>query len=130
MDRQDFRVRKDDLRQGEWTTTPEALLQDGEARLRLDRFVLTANNITYAAVGEGALAYWRFFPAEEGWGRVPVWGYATVEESRAPGLEAGETIYGYLPMSSHLTVKPERLNGAGFVDGSAHRADLPVVYNQ
>jgi hypothetical protein len=130
MDQLDFRVRKSDLRQGEWVSSPAAPLQEGEARLRVERFVLTANNITYAAAGDGALAYWRFFPAPEGWGRVPVWGYATVEASRAPGLEAGELIYGYLPMSSHLTVRPERLSAGGFVDASAHRAGLPPVYNQ
>ena len=127
--RQDFRVRKDDLRTGAWTTVPEAPLADGEARLRVDRFVITANNITYAAVGSGALAYWRFFPADEGWGRVPVWGFATVADSRTPGLEAGVRIYGYLPMSTTLTVRP-RLTSAGFVDASEHRAGLPPLYNQ
>lgn len=127
--RLDFRVRKDDLRKGEWTTVPEAKLAEGEARLRVDRFVITANNITYAAAGSGALAYWRFFPSDEGWGRVPVWGFATVAESRTEGLEAGTRVYGYLPMSTTLTVRPQ-VTGAGFVDASAHRAGLPAVYNQ
>ena len=36
-------------------------LADGELRLRIERFALTANNITYAAFGE-AMRYWDFFP--------------------------------------------------------------------
>ena len=39
-------------------------------------------------------------------------------------------MYGYLPPSTHLVVAPDRVAGGGFVDGSAHRADLPAVYNQ
>ena len=66
------------------------------------RFALTANNVTYATLGD-VLRYWRFFPAaEEGWGRVPVWGFADVVASRAEGLEAGERVYGYFPMATHL----------------------------
>jgi hypothetical protein len=33
--------------------------------------------------------YWAFFPASDpGWGKLNVWGYATVEESRHPDLAA------------------------------------------
>ncbi len=61
---------------------------EGEALLSVEHFGLTANNITYAAFGE-AMSYWRFFPAPDGWGRMPVWGFATVAESRAEGLPEG-----------------------------------------
>ncbi|MEM7135677.1 MAG: DUF2855 family protein [Myxococcota bacterium] len=37
---------------------------------RVDRYALTANNISYATAGD-MIGYWRFFPAEEGWGRLP-----------------------------------------------------------
>jgi hypothetical protein len=40
----------------------------GEALLRVDRVGLTANNVTYAVLGE-SFRYWDFFPAEPGWGR-------------------------------------------------------------
>ena len=50
----------------------------GEVVLRLDRFALTTNNITYAAFGD-AMQYWAFFPTgHDGWGYMPVWGFADV----------------------------------------------------
>jgi hypothetical protein len=33
-------------------------------------------------------------------------------------------------MSTHLDVEPIRVTERGFVDGTAHRAELPTVYNQ
>ena len=57
-------------------------------RLKTERFALTANNITYAAFGE-AMKYWQFFPADEGFGCIPVWGFATVVESRCTGITPG-----------------------------------------
>ncbi|WP_246312025.1 DUF2855 family protein [Pseudaquabacterium terrae] len=105
-------------------------LTDGEARLRIEQFALTANNITYAAFGE-AMKYWEFFPTEQpALGCIPVWGFATVVESRAEGVAVGERCYGYWPMGSYLIVAPERIDSRGFVDGRAHRASLPAVYNQ
>ncbi|MFY9510972.1 MAG: DUF2855 family protein [Rubrivivax sp.] len=104
-------------------------LADGEVRLAVAHFALTANNITYAAFGE-AMKYWQFFPAEDpAWGCVPVWGFASVAESRAEGVAVGRRVYGYLPMGSHLVVQPARVGGNGFVDAAAHRAELAVVYN-
>ncbi len=101
---------------------------DGEAVLRVDRVGLTANNVTYAVLGD-AFGYWRFFPGSEGAGRVPLWGFAEVAASRADGVEPGQRVYGYLPPASHLLVRPERAGAHGFRDGSAHRAALPAVYN-
>jgi hypothetical protein len=89
---------------------------------------LTSNNITYATFGE-VMSYWSFFPAEDGWGRVPVWGFAEVIESRAEQLAVGTRVYGYLPPSSELVVAPTRIDGRGFVDASPHRAALPAAYN-
>lgn len=101
---------------------------DGEAVLRVDRVALTANNVTYAVFGD-AMHYWDFFPAGEGSGRVPLWGFADVVASRADGVEVGERVYGYLPTASHLLVRPARVDARGFRDGSPHRAALPAVYN-
>lgn len=102
-------------------------LGEGEVLLKVDSFALTANNVTYGAMGD-AMRYWNFFPAKDGWGRIPVWGFATVAESRAEGVTAGQRIYGYLPTSSHVVVKPEKVSASGFVDGAAHRSDLPGAY--
>ena len=41
-----------------------------------------------------------------------------------------ERIFGYLPMSTHLMVQPEKVTEAGFVDGSPHRSALPATYQQ
>ena len=106
--------------------TPE--LHDGEALLRVDRVGVTANNVTYAVLGD-AFRYWEFFPAEPGWGLVPHWGFAEVAASRADGVDVGTRVYGYLPPSSHLLVRPQRADARGFRDGSTHRADLPSPYN-
>lgn len=106
---------------------PDKLAAEGRALLAIERFALTANNITYAAYGED-MAYWSFFPAGEGFGRVPVWGYAEVVVP-AGGLDKGERIYGYFPMSSHLVVEPTRVSPRRFVDGAEHRRALPAVYN-
>ena len=43
------------------------LLADGEAMIKVDRFGLTANNITYGVAGD-MIGYWQFFPAEANWG--------------------------------------------------------------
>jgi hypothetical protein len=101
---------------------------DGEALLRVDRVGLTANNVTYAVLGE-SFRYWRFFPATDGFGRVPLWGFAEVAASRVTGVEVGVRLYGYLPPASHLLVRPGRADFRGFRDASEHRAGLPSPYN-
>jgi hypothetical protein len=99
----------------------------GQALCRIERFALTANNITYGVFGD-AMSYWNFFPAEAGWGRIPVWGFAEVIESQHPGIAAGERLYGYLPMSTHVVLQPDRVTDAQFFDGAAHRRPLPTPY--
>ena len=104
-------------------------LDAGEARLAVESFALTVNNVTYAATGF-VLDYWRFFPSGiEGQGIVPVWGTATVTESRAEGLEIGTRLYGYLPMAEALVIRPDLTAPGVFVDRSAHRDGLALVYN-
>jgi Protein of unknown function (DUF2855) len=123
-----FEIAKDDLHRCRFRDEPQPQASDGEALLRVACFGLTANNITYAVFGEG-MSYWQFFPAPEGWGRMPVWGFAEVRESRAEGLEEGTRVYGYLPPSSELIVRPARADAHGFTDASPHRAQLPGAYN-
>jgi hypothetical protein len=125
----DFLVKRDELRQCRIAESASPELEPGQALLRVDAFGLTANNITYAVFGE-AMSYWDFFPAEEGWGRVPMWGFAEVERSETEGVEPGTRLYGYLPASSHLVVTPVDAGAAGFVDGSPHRAALPSAYHR
>ena len=105
------------------------LLGAGQALLKIDQFAVTSNNVTYAAIGE-AFGYWDFFPVVEGRGIVPVWGHATVADAGDTGLVAGERVYGYLPMATHLVVEPVRTSTGGFTDGAAHRQARAAVYNQ
>ena len=113
--------------------TPDAPLQDGEVRVRIDHFALTANNITYAAFG-AAMNYWQFFPVAgddaQDWGCIPVWGFAEVVQSRHADVAAGERLYGYWPMASHAVLLPGKVGPAGFNDAAPHRAALHAVYNQ
>jgi hypothetical protein len=125
----DFQVKRDDLRQCRIVDSKPPELEPGQALLRVDTFGMTANNVTYGVFGE-AMSYWDFFPAEEGWGRIPVWGFAEVERSEAAGVEPGTRVYGYLPPSSHLLVTPASVDPAGFVDGSPHREALPSAYHR
>jgi len=125
----DFLVKRDDLRQCRIAESAPPELEPGQALLQVDTFGLTANNVTYAVFGE-AMSYWDFFPAADGWGRVPMWGFAEVERSEAEGVEPGTRLFGYLPPSSHLVVTPVGLDGKGFVDGSPHRAALPSAYHR
>jgi hypothetical protein len=125
----DFLVRRDDLRECRITESDAPEVGPGQALLRVDTFGLTANNITYAVMGE-AMSYWDFFPTEDGWGRVPMWGFAEVESSEADGVEVGTRLYGYLPPSSSLLVTPVNVGEQGFVDGAPHRAALPPAYHR
>src|SRR4051794_6801264 len=119
----DFLVKRDELERTRLADSPPPALEPGQALLRVDSFGLTANNVTYAVFGD-AMSYWKFFPAgsaSEGWGRVPMWGFAD--------LAGFGRVYGYLPPSSHLVVTPARVSEQGFVDASPHRQELPSAYN-
>lgn len=124
----DFELNRQDLHHTRMVDADPPTPGEGEALLRIESFGLTANNITYAVLGD-AMRYWEFFPASDpGWGKLNVWGYAHVEESRHPDLAAGMRVYGYLPCSSHLLVVPGRIDAKGFIDAAPHRAGLPSAY--
>lgn len=123
-------VKKDDLEQSEWRESEKPSLSDGQILLAVEKYALTANNITYAVVGDG-FGYWNFFPTGDAeWGIVPVWGFAKVVVSENADIAVGERVYGYLPMASHLLVTPTNVQDGGFVDGAEHRQGLAIIYNQ
>lgn len=138
-DARTIEVDRSDLHRTRVVAVEPPPLEDGQARLRVERFALTANTVTYAVYGE-AMAYWAFFPAAsddaaEGagattWGRVPAWGFAEVVESRAEGAPVGERVYGYLPMATELVVQPGWADERGFKDLAEHRQPMAAAYNR
>ena len=125
-----FEVDKHDLRCTRFDKVDSVPLDDGEIRLVVDSFALTSNNVTYAAFGD-VLQYWNFFPAaDEAWGRIPVWGFADVAESRHPDIRAGTRVYGFMPMSTVFVVSPGHVNEQGFTDLAPHRQAMASTYNR
>ncbi len=121
-------VRKTDLTDASLAEVTLASLNDGAVRLAVESFSVTANNVTYAVVGDG-FKYWDFFPAPEGYGIVPMWGHARVIESRNSDFAVGERVYGYLPMASHVEVQPGKVSPGGFMDTTDYRQPMSPVYN-
>jgi hypothetical protein len=123
-----FAVDRGDLARTTVLSHAEAPPAPGEVVLRVDTFALTANNTTYADLGD-QLGYWRFFPAEAPWGVIPVWGFADVVASACDGIQPGERLYGYWPMATHARLTPVRVTAGSLVDASEHRQALPAAYN-
>jgi len=124
-------VDRSDLHRVRAVARPPVPLLPGQARLRIDAFGLSANNITYAAYGD-LMRYWDCFPGVEedgvSWGRVPVWGFADVVESATPGVAEGARVYGYFPLADELVVEPGRIDDSGFSDTTRARESIPSVY--
>lgn len=124
----DILVDRKDLRRAQTRQSPgNEALAPGEVELTVERFALTANNITYGVIGD-AFGYWKFFPAPDGLGRIPVWGFARVTRSEVEDAPVGLRVFGYLPMSTHVTMRLAKGRN-GFVDVAPHRAELPPTYN-
>ena len=113
-------------------------LLEGQVLVKVDKFALTANNITYAVVAE-QIGYWQFFPPHadtanvsddrSAWGVLPVWGFADVIKSNNADVPIGERLFGYFPPATHLLMHPTKISATSWIDGSEHRAALPVGYN-
>ncbi|RBP52796.1 DUF2855 family protein [Arenicella xantha] len=129
---QEFQTNKQDLSKSRIVEAPTFELAAGEARLKIDRFAFTANNITYAVLGD-KLKYWHFFQPHgdnaEDWGIIPVWGFADVVESKCDDLPVGDRLFGYFLPSNELKVTPTAVSADRFIDASAHRSHLPPAYN-
>ncbi len=124
----DFLVNKTDWQQHRFDEAPAPDLADGQVLFRVDRFAFTANNISYAVAGD-AIGYWRFFPAPDGWGRLPVMGFADVIESKHPEVAVDTRCFGFYPMSRYLVIEPSSVASSGIVDGAAHRKGIAPAYN-
>lgn len=109
-------------------------LAGGHIRVSVGPWALTANNVTYMVTGD-QIGYWGFFDpkayglTQDGAGRMPVWGYAQVTESKCDGIEAGRMIYGFFPIAKQFDLMPTRGSLFGFSDGAEHRQSLHALYN-
>lgn len=139
----DVVVERANVRKAALVDAPPLTIAKGDVLLAVRKWSLTANNVSYAVAGD-TLQYWNFWPTgEASLGRIPVWGTAEVVASRAPGVEVGRMVYGYLPMSSYVVMTPQLSTphaGAGdgddaaaaapgFTDVTEHRNELPAAYN-
>ena len=123
-----FEVSRGDLSQTRVVAAGAGEPREGEVLFEVERFGFSANNITYALLGEAA-RYWDLFPAEPGWGRIPAWGYLRVVASAVPGVEPGRRALGLVPMGTRVLLRAGRVRPATFTEQSAHRSGLSSVYN-
>src|SRR6185295_16801325 len=131
MQATDFVVARNDLQQCKVIETrlPDAAaLPDDALLVKVTKFAFTANNVTYAVMGD-VLKYWQLFPAPEGFGNIPVWGFGEVIASKHPNIAAGEILFGYFPMSTHLVIEAADVSKRGLRDAAAHRQGVAPVYN-
>jgi len=124
-----------EVRKDQWADTrikTEALIADlgkNEVLFKVDRQALTANNISYASSGD-MLDYWGFFPADEGWGRIPGMGWGEVIASAHPDVVVGERAWGFYPYSTHHKILAGKANNESFSELSPHRAHHAPIYTQ
>jgi len=109
-------------------STIELDSHENAAILEVQTFGFSANNITYALLGD-RFGYWGFFPASEGYGITPVWGFAKVVQSNTDELTVGELVYGYLPMATHLLIHADKITPQGFNDTHPQRKSISPVYD-
>lgn len=127
----DFVVARNDLQQCktiEMQLPDAAALPDDALLVKVTRFALIANNITYAVLGD-QMKYWQLFPAPTDFGNIPVWGFGEVIASKHPNIAAGETLFGYFPMASHLVIEAADVSKRWLRDAAAHRQGVSPVYN-
>ena len=124
----DFSVKRDDWRECRFETSEApAELEPGQVLFRVDRFALTSNNISYCLAGD-MLGYWKFFPAADGWGRIPAMGFGDVIRSRHPEVPEGDRVFGFFPMSKYLLIRADGVGPAQYVDASPHRQESAPAY--
>jgi hypothetical protein len=103
-------------------------LGSDQVLLKIDSLGFSANNITYSVFGD-KMGYWGFFPADDKWGIVPMWGFATVIASNQSDIQVGEKVFGYLPMASHLIITAGKVSASHFFDISEKRKSISPVYD-
>jgi hypothetical protein len=128
-------IDRDDVTKAAVVADNALAVGEGQVLVQIDSYAMTANNVTYAVFGKpmglfgNDQGYWDFFAERDMPGRLPVWGFATVVESHAEGINEGDRFYGYYPMASHAVLTAGRISASGFVEVSPRRIMLPPIYN-
>lgn len=122
-------VEKDNIRSTQVIETILQPLQQNEVRLKIEKFALTSNTVTYGKVGE-KIGYFDFYPTKhESLRCVPAIGWAEVVESNVPGVPVGGRHFGWYPMSKYVTVEATPSKN-GFKDIGIHRKSSAEVYTE
>ena len=88
MDRWAIEIDRADITRATIVEEPAELLPAGTVEVAVELVAMTANNVTYAALGGPSglfgndTGYWDFFADRDAPGRLPVWGFATVAPDR------------------------------------------------
>ena len=124
--RTELLVNRSSIGETQLRSTPLDALAPDHVRIEIERFALTANNLTYAQFGD-QLDYWGFFPAELPWGEVPAMGWGRVTESRVGDVAVGQRFYGWYPMATSVDVLATPVPH-GLRDDGAHRVKHAPPY--
>lgn len=109
----------------------ESILAEGEVMVRVNKVALTANSVSYALAGKsGLMRFLDIFPAPEGRGHIPCWGFGDVVFSKAGAVEVGERLYGFFPIASHVILKADKITKSGFTDTRPHRSVIAPFYSE
>ena len=125
----ELRVNRGNFRETKIVEYDAPALGENEILVRIDKFGLTANNVSYAVSGD-MIGYWKFYPAADPFGNVPVWGMADVVQSSSDEIVVGERLWGFFPMASHAILTVGKVRGDHFMDATPRRKELPTLYNQ
>ena len=121
-------------------------LGSSSLRFRSKILGLTTNNLTYARHGH-LMGWYDIYPLpstvpapyndSEAYAHIAAWGYAEILGSTVPGISAGRTIYGFLPISSrveHVRVDHAEHNGKimnnHMIVLDQHRQHVWTIYNR
>ncbi|KAI9339378.1 hypothetical protein BDR26DRAFT_837849 [Obelidium mucronatum] len=99
-------------------------------RVKIEKFAISANNITYVALGK-SMHYNEFFPTRtpNQTCTLPVWGVATVTASTHHLVQPGVRIYGYFPAASLYDFEPSIVTKTTIKVSRSHLPPDRAAYN-
>lgn len=120
---------------------PLTPLAPSSLRIRSKIIGLTTNNLTYARMGH-LVGWWDVYPLPANtpapyndastYGQISAWGHAEILESTVPGIPAGNSVFGYVPIGTlprDVSVEQTGMKNQIFIT-SPHRQHLWKIYNR